>query len=333
MTTDSHRLGAIVGPARSGTTWAGALIDSCPDVIYRFEPFHRMASVDPAFRGWIERLKQQQVGEADLTALYALLCRAHPQTNKPPFFPDKSYDLTTIGRQQVWPFARKLSIARKLYETVYSPAPGPPLVFKEVTFVAATRNFLTRTSLPIVYLVRHPCATVLSEVRGQQRGQMPSTRQRNLGKILRESAPELAERYEDVIDGNDAVRREALLWRFEVESCVPHVRQSARGMVLTYEQLADDTHRQVRGLLGHFGLPFAEQTERFVDLLLGIGAKTHAAPRKTGWGSKYFSIYRNPRQEKDAWMSKISTEDREKIEKIVGDSEAVAYCARLGRWQ
>ena len=291
-----------------------------------------MAAVDPAYRAWIERLKRQQVGEPDLPALYALLCRAHPYTNKPPYFPDKSYRLNTFGRRQAWPLARAIPIMRKLYESAYSPTPGPPLVFKEVTFLAALRNLLTRTSLPIAYVIRHPCATVISEVRGQQRGNMPSTRQRNLGKILRENAPAMADRFEEVLSGTDAVRREALLWRFEVESCVPLVRQSSRGMVMTYEQLADDTHGETTRLLGHFGLRFAEQTKQFVDMLLAIGATSPGARRWTGWGDKYFSIYRNPQQEKDAWKSKISSDDRRKIEEIVEDSDAVAYCATLGRW-
>lgn len=308
-------------------------MDSCPDVIYRFEPFHRLAPVEPAFRVWLERLKRQEIGEGDVPDLYSLLGRAHPLTNKPPFFPGKSYPLRTLGRRQAWPLARAFRPAGRLYEAIYSPQSGPPIIFKEVTFLAATRNLVERTSVPVVYLVRHPCATVLSEIAGQRRGNMPSARQRNLRRILEENAPALAERYSDVLSCEDPLRREALLWRFEVESCVPLVRQSPRGLVLTYEQLAVDTHEAARKLLAHFGLRWSEQTAKFIDDLLSIGSNAKAGPRRTGWGDRYFSIYRNPRNEKDAWKSRISGEDRRKVESIVAGSEAVDYCAALGRWE
>ncbi len=333
MTTTSESIGAIIGPGRSGTTWAGTLVDSCPDVVYRFEPFHRMAKVDAGFRDWMDKLKQLEVGERDLPRLYGSLVPAHPLTNKPPFFPEKSYSLRTFGRQQLWPMARVIPAVSSLYRAAYSPQPGPPLVFKEVTFLKPTRNLLERTSVPIVYMARHPCATVLSEVRGQARGKMPAARQQHLRKILHENAPEMADRFNDVLDEDDAIRRSALLWRFEVETSIPLVKQSRNGIVMTYEQLAGDTHGQARTLLAHFGLEYSAQTERFVDFLLGMDSAGQGARPRTGWGDRYFSVYRNPRLQKDAWKSRMSREDRRKVEEIVRDSPAFEYCATLGNWE
>ncbi len=332
MNTSDCRLMALVGPGRSGTTWAGALLDSCPEVIYRFEPFHRMARTDATFRDWFDRLKQGNVTESDLPRLYAALRIAHPLTNKPPYFPEKQYHQVSVFRERLWPVARAIRLGAMAYGWVYSPPPGPPLVFKEVTFVKPLRTLIERTSMPVVYLVRHPCATVLSEVTGQKQGKMPQDRQRRLGELLRREAPNLADEFADVIASNDIVKRTALLWRYEIESCVPLVTQSPRGKLLTYEQLADDAHEHTRAMFRHFDLEYSNQTRSFIDSLYEIRATSDRGPARTGWGDKYYSVFRNPRKEKDAWKGKISAEDRCNIERIVGDSNATRQCAALGRW-
>jgi hypothetical protein len=331
MEPHSSPLGALIGPARSGTTWAGSIIDTSPDVVYRFEPFHRMSAVNPEFRRWFDRLKNQEVEAADVPRLYEILVRAHPLTDKAPFFPVKSYPLWTFGRELFWPVARLMRPAGRLYGAAYSPRPGPPVVFKEVTFIKPLRNLLERTSVPVIYLLRHPCPTVLSEVRRQSEGR-PSVRQRRLRELLLEHGSRLAEQFPDVVAGSDAVSRTALLWRCEIEACVPLVRQSRSGMILTYEQLAGDAHAHLPALFAHLGLQFGDETRQFLDSLYGMKAYGEGGPRRTGWGGKYFSVYRNPLQEKDAWKRRISAEDRRKIESIVQGSGAVEYCAALGQW-
>jgi hypothetical protein len=322
---------ALVGPGRSGTTWAGTLIDSSPDVIYRFEPFHRMTASSADYRHWMERLKAHQVRATDVPRLHSLLSRAHALTSKEPFF-TKSYRQRTFGRRQLWPAARLLPPAAWAYERLYSPSVEAPIVFKEVTFVKQLQNLLLYTTVPVVYLVRHPCATVLSEVHGQADGKMPSGRQQRLAEVLQDHAPELAERFGDVCRGSDVVLRTALLWRCEIETCLRAIEGSSHGLVMTYEQLADDVHTHTRTMFRHFGLAFRDQTIRFIDALCALDPASRDSPRKTGWGNRYYSVYRNPREQKDAWKARISSTDRRKIESIVEDSAAVSQCASLGGW-
>jgi len=322
---------AIVGPGRSGTTWAGTIADSCPEVIYRFEPFHRMATVHREFHDWFERLKRQDVRDSDVPRLYELLRIADPLVNKAPFFQVKSYPLRSLGRRQAWPMARLFGPANWLYRKAYTPAAGPPVVFKEVTFIKPLRNILERTRIPVVYLVRHPCATVLSEVRGQGRERMPE-RQRRLRKLLLENAPELIEQFPDVVGSSDAVSRTALLWRSEVEACVALVRRSERGMLLTYEQLAGNAYEASQAMLAHLRLPFSDLTRIYLDGLHGVRSAGRGRPKKTGWGKAYFSVLRNPRDEKDAWRTRITADDRRTIERVVQGSPAVEHLAALGGW-
>jgi len=101
---------------------------------------------------------------------------------------------------------------------------------------------------------------------------------------------------------------------------------------MTYEQLADDAYTHVKTMFAHLGLAYSDQTTRFIDALYGLKNAGGGGPRHTGWGDSYYSVYRNPRDQKDAWKARISAEDRCKIEAIVGDSTAVSYCAALGGW-
>ena len=321
-----------MGPARSGTTWVGALVDSCPAVVYRFEPFHRLAAVNPSIGELMRKLKEQEVRDADVPAVYSLLLPAHPLTNKAPFFAEKSYPLRTFGRSQLWPLARLVAPIRVIYGAAYTPAPGPPIVFKEVTFVRQLRNLLERTSVPVVYVVRHPCATVLSSLNAPREGEI-SMRHLRVDEALRRNAPELVDRFAHVIDGPDVVGRHALFWRYEVETCVRLVRGSANGLVITYEQLAADAYIHARPLFEHLGLQFGEPTRRFIDKLYELGADgTGRAPRRTGWGDSYYSVYRNPRAQLHSWKNKIRPEDRMTVESIVRDSDSIEYCASLGGW-
>jgi hypothetical protein len=331
VTSETHPLGAIVGPARSGTTWVGALVDSCPQVIYRFEPFHRLAAVNQAVGVWMAKLKNQEVADADVPAIYSALRPAHPLTDKAPFFPHKAYPLRTFGKRQLWPLARLVAPVSSIYRAAYSPAAGPPLIFKEVTFVRQLRNLLERTSVPVVYLVRHPCATVLSGMNAPKGGSIASEHLR-LRDALRKNAPDMLERYGSVIDGTDLVSQRALMWLYEVETCVALVQKSRHGMIMTYEQLVDDAYLHGEALLRHFGLEIGAPTRRFIDGLYGIDSHGSGKPQRTGWGSAYYSVYRNPGDLKDMWKSKMTAGDRVKVEKVVRDRPAVEYCASLGCW-
>ena len=101
---------------------------------------------------------------------------------------------------------------------------------------------------------------------------------------------------------------------------------------MTYEQLADDAYMHIKTMFAHLGLAYSNQTTRFIDALYGLKNANGDGPRHTGWGDSYYSVYRNPRKQKDAWKARISPEDRRNIEAIVRDSAAVSRCAALGAW-
>jgi len=307
------------------------LVDSSPDVIYRFEPFHRLSRIDREAASWFRKLKDQEVSDEDLPRIYSLLYPGNPLTNKAPFFLQKTYRLRAFGRRQLWPAARVFAPARWAYRRLYSPRPGPLVVFKEVTFIKPLRNLVERTSVPVVYLVRHPCATVLSTLRGPEAGTMPS-RHLKLETLLRENAPQLQQQFASVIAGSDPISRTALLWLYEVESCVALCRGSKRAVIMTYEQLVSDPVLQTKRMFAHFGLQFGATTESFIESLYRMPSAAGKRVQRTGWGKKYYSILRNPADQQDSWKESMSQSDRGKVEAIVRDSPGIEYCASLGNW-
>jgi hypothetical protein len=46
----SPRIMGIFGTGRSGSSWLGSIIDSHPQVAYRFEPFHRLKQNPTIFK-------------------------------------------------------------------------------------------------------------------------------------------------------------------------------------------------------------------------------------------------------------------------------------------
>lgn len=325
-------LGALIGPGRSGTTWAGALLNSNPHVLYRFEPFNRMGKTDRRYREWLDKMKSHRFSQDDIPAITKLLIQSHPLIDKEPFF-FKAFTQPMIAKRIAWLAARLAPFFADIYRLCYTPRNAKHLIFKEVTFVKPLQALLRFTSVPIVYLVRHPCATVMSDVTGQLSGKMPSLRQEKLRAILLEHDAVLADRFSAICEGNNVVARTAVLWRCEVETCLREAAQHpGRALVLTYEQLADDAHAGTNSMLQHFGVPLDQQTNHFIEQLYNEERNSASRPRRTGWGDSYFSVMRNPRAQKDAWKGRVDAESRRIIESVVGDSSLIQECARLGAW-
>jgi len=189
---------------------------------------------------------------------------------------------------------------------------GPPLVFKEVTFVKPLRTLVEKTSMPIVYLVRHPCATVMSDVTGQRNGKMPQDRQRRLGELLRQEAPELADRFADVVAAptlssglpcSGATRsRVACRWcgNRRVACCLP---MNSSPMTPTC----------TRSDASAFRLEYSDQTQAFIDSLYEIRVDGTRGPARTAGAtstSACSGILERKGRVEDEDLSRGSRQDR-----------------------
>lgn len=324
----------IFGTGRSGSSWLGSIMDSHPQVAYRFEPFHRAKQHHPYLYEMVHRLKYKQIQEqeVDLSAIYKALLPAHPKFERPPFFP-KEHALTW-GKAWLRPLALQFNFLSPVFQKLYTARRHSPpvLVFKEVNMEAVMINLLARTSMPIIYLVRHPCAVAASNVRGQKQGVMFGGRHPILKTLLKKRDDELAERYIPQLEHLNELEKEALLWRMDVEKGFSATQNHENALIIIYENLCDDPHGVSKQAFQHFGLNFSEQTTRYLNSL----SQTKSQRSGWFWGefgmNPYFSVARNPAEMKEKWKQQISSADRQRVLTIVQDSPVFQFGVKTGGW-
>lgn len=305
------RLGAVFGAARSGTTWLGAMINSHPEVAYRYEPFHRRAG-HKATDDTRALMLSDALSDADLVQIHELLRHPHPLTKREPFFPKSFRRNRGIGL--VHRVSRARLIPASVFSRIYTPLEPATVIFKEVSLDPVMVNLARRTSMPLVYILRHPVAVCASEVRAQAAGKLPTGRQRNMAEVLGKWRPDLLDRYADVLDHLSLIERNALLWRMEVETALDTALASDTVLTITYEALATDPLGVLGTVLDHFGLTLPEQTAEFV-----------ASLEDTESSAEMFSVRKNPAEVAGRWRSEVSASDQQAVLGIVQDSPAFAW--------
>lgn len=327
--TAAPALKAIFGPGRSGTTWLGSIISTHPEVAYRFEPFHRRRD-NPAIRRCRETLNSPALSDADLPAIRRTLQAADPLTDKPPFF--RKANTLNLAKKPAWVVARLLPRSEFVYRALYTPRRPAHLVFKEVALEWMMRQLLEHTSVPLVYLVRNPWATVASRLKGQAEKKMTTGRYALLDSLLRDHDPALFERLQPRLPAMDTLEQSALLWRIDVEKGMAAVRGSPRAMLLMYEDLCDDTLVCTQRVCAHLGLDFPPEMRAFLEKLLTMPDKPRKGLFNSDLMNGYFTVYRNPGRQRDKWKKHLPRDDRSRITALLKDSAAFDYLAAQGGW-
>jgi hypothetical protein len=325
--TNQKRIAAILGTGRSGTTWLGSIINAHPRIAYRFEPFHRASKGSPV-RAFMNAMTVGNFTKPQIAALYDELVPANPITEKAPFF--QKQELPSMGIELLWKTSRVIPLLRPLFSRLYTPRDNRLLVFKEVTFEDEIDCLLSLKEIPVIYLVRHPSATVSSLIRGQAGGKMPRGRLAVVDSLVKKHSPELAEEFADQVDSMDDVELNALLWRIDTEKAIRALDKHGHGYLLTYEQLCDDAYTHVRKICSEFSLDFHPQMEQFLDALYNRNVDKASLPKDVR--DSYFTVFRDPRKTKDAWKKNWSEENERKVARIVGNSITVQRCSKIGNW-
>ena len=329
----SLSLGAIFGASRSGTTWLGTLISSHPDVAYRFEPFHRLAKIQPDIERSLKILRSPQLSSEHRSQIYHSLLPAYPEIEKPPFF-HKNYQIPlNWGRGAIWPLSRRNPLASQIFRRLYTPntasAAPPTLIFKQVEMVDVVAGLLEKLGVPVVYLMRHPCAVVWSRIQGQQNALMPTVRAQKLDNILRDCFPELAEQYAGKLE--TPAEKEAMLWRIDVESVLSACSNSPKGLPIFYEDLVANTLPVVEKALEHFGLSLSQETVSFIEDSTQNTSNLRQKRGEIGI-NPYFSVFRNSQAVCDKWKDEMPAEERSRVTKIVRECKAFQMAMERGLW-
>ncbi|MEL7038687.1 MAG: sulfotransferase [Cyanobacteria bacterium J06592_8] len=331
--TSAKLLKAIFGAGRSGTTFLGSILNTHPDIAYRFEPFHRIGRSNSTINRYKKASQDITLSEEDLLTIYNIFIQSHPLTDKPPFFPKTEYRHLSSQRL-TWLLGKSLPALTPLYKILYTPRKIPALIFKEVNLENLMSKFLQQTSVPVVYMARHPCATILSQFKGQSQKKMPASRQRVLLSLLQKHDPSLADYYGSRLENMTELEKTTLLWRIDIEKAVASINHSqSQGLLIFYEQICEDPHSSIQTIFQHFNLTYPEPTQNFLDFLCSIDSDS-STPKKVNndWMNSYFTVYRNPRKQKDLWKTKILPEQRKEIEAIVKESWAFELCASQAQW-
>ncbi len=327
-TNIEYKIASILGTGRSGTTWLGSIINAHPQLAYRFEPFHR-APKGSQLSIWMEEMAQGQLNENVLPEIYKALKKADPRTEKPPFFPKK--DLRQTAQGTLYKITRLIKPLRPVYSTLYTPRDDRLVVFKEVTFERQMDNLLSLLTVPAVYLVRHPSATVASLLRGQAEGKMPRGRLTVIKSLLEEHDRELAGKLAIKIDTMDDLQLNALLWRIDTEKAMRAIDRHNNCFLLTYEQLCDDAHRHIETICKLFKIDFHSQIKVYLDKLYEQPS-SEQTKKPSDVRDAYFTVFRNPKTQKDAWKKNWSKANEKKVQEIVKDSITMERCAQIGNW-
>jgi hypothetical protein len=325
--SDWPPLAAVFGTGRSGSTWLGAVLDTHPGVAYRFEALGRLRR-DPEIAALRERIRAGNAIAPDLERLYTILLRAHPATDKPPFFPKTI--CRTRGRAQLWALSSRLAALSRVY-AIYTPTGRPPLITKEVGHEGIFLGLLESTPLRLVYLVRHPCGVVASVLRGQAQGLMPSARRSVLGNLLKSHDEELFSRWQTRLGAASPAEQEALLWRIDVERAVRAALRHPTAQVVVYEDMCRRPLEVAREVFAHFGIEMHEQTMRLLDEM-STGSASARRSRGERWTDPYFSVFRSPLEASGRWRTELSAEDQRRVLAVVSGSDAFAACAERGAW-
>lgn len=325
----STNISGLFSAGRSGSTWLGSIFNSHPDVAYQFEPFSRLRNTSRIIQ-CVEKIHDESLNDLDLASIYQNLIPSNPLTDKPPFF-KKNYS-RDISKKLIWILSRRMSFMNTVFEKLYTPRCHPSLVFKEINRVDLMKPLLHKTSMRIIYLMRHPCATVASGMRGQQLGLMNSGRMDILEDLLKNHDPHLVERLSGNISNMDKLEMSALLWRYDADRSFEVAYGHPQAQIVLYEELCDDCLTVSRRLFDHCQIPWNDQVQQYLEELLACDDGTPGRRGKDIMNS-YFTVYRNPTLTKDRWRKSLSDTDQKRILDLVSDSPSYRYAIDRGYWQ
>lgn len=329
-TEDAADMLGVFSTGRSGSTWMGCLLDSHPDITYRFEPHAKSKGLSKSAADGIARLGSPDLADRDLDPIREGLLDSNPFSDKPPFFAKTRGALRMPGlRQLLCPAARRFELVRPIYRHLYTPRVDTALVFKLVAHERECARLIRQTSMSLVYLVRHPCGMVGSLLTGQARGKMPSGRRSVIADFLKDHAPMLHDRHGDRLAAMSAAEMEALLWRCSVEWAFGHARAPRTGVHLTfYENLCREPRQELTPIFEMMGRDLHPNVDRFISASTG-GERRHWSEFGIG---RYFSVFRDPRKSMSRWKDTLTTADQRAVLDLVEDSPIFRWGVEEADW-
>ena len=320
MAQDSGNLVLILGSPRSGTSWLAKIFDSHSRVIYRHEPDSVLKSPGLPFVPELAEQEQWRDQAADYLRSIQQV-RACKSAGSLPMF-HKQY------RGPFWEYLRRFySNSAKAIETAAAKiglkiAPQipdwiNPKMRERAVYVIKSVDSLTRTGLfaravptaKVVHIIRHPCAFVASEIRGEKLNVMQ----------IETFLPAQAKMSQASTRGIDlaalsAMSREqqlASLWMLQNEKVMEEMASNPNYRCVVYEHLCRSPVETAMDLFEFCDLEWDTQTADFISLSTNY---------KGGDNERYFQLVRDPLKAAYKWRKELSDQQIDDIMSVVEDS-------------
>lgn len=306
---------AMIGMPRSGTTWVAKAIDSHPETYYLHEP-------DSELRMDLPQIIANADAEQHLPLIKTYLSKIESvNTSKVvgrlPFYRKSYFNSLQLG------FNRSSVLANKALGRVSTAfAKSRPLLIKpkkhHVTFWKSIES-MGRVSaisqaapeMKILMLVRHPCAVINSELKGEAANKFASKTPiyENWGLFEHLLSAESSKKYDLDIDKIKAmVPAERLAWRWLIyyEQLLAQAERD-NCLLMQYEYLCTEPMQAFGELLNFFNLSFDQQV------------KDYLVESTSSHSESYYATSKDPKKAMHGWKSKLSIEDIDVIQRVVGD--------------
>lgn len=301
----------IFSSPRSGSTWLAKTFASHPDTFYLHEP-DIVDRGDDLLPFWFS---DEPTGYEDRARQYLQRLtsnRSLRTTGIPPFF-RKRYrsELQRKLRAGVIYMGKGIekagfnSLARRMtVPDLVKPGfagRAPTVVVKSVSALGRAEIFLRSThAMRPILLLRHPCGYVHSYLQGMRMGVM--SWQGALGRLLNTRAARRLNAVSAVQDSKDLL--DFLAWEWLLANTEAHAAISrSGGVILSYDELAQDPEPKMRTLFAALGLAWCDSTSQFLK------------QASSGDGS-YYSISRSAGAA-DRWTSQMRPGEVERVRAIV----------------
>ncbi|ORT48149.1 hypothetical protein ST37_18155 [Vibrio sp. qd031] len=303
---------ALIGMPRSVTTWVAKLLDSHPKTYYVYEPDSESWLSIPQI---VESADAEQY--KDKVALF-LRTIEHSNSLKVkgrlPLFPKSYLSLFDLN------FNRALVTFAKLWARVFDlkhasirflrPPHGHVTVWKSIESAGRVSAFSQADyQMKIAALVRHPCAVINSELKGEAQKQLSSSTPiyKNWGlfeKLLQSTFAHSQGLTVETLHQVTPVQRLAWPWLIYYTQLQEHDSKE-NGKVFYHHQFCNQPKDALRQLLEFAGLDFDEQTQQYLH------------QTTTNHSESYYSTPKYPKVASEAWNSQMQPQEIEAIKQIV----------------
>jgi hypothetical protein len=306
---------AMIGMPRSGTTWVAKAIDSHPDTYYLHEP-------DSVARLDLPQIINEDEVQQYLPYINEYLARIETVdkskvVGRLPFYPKSYFNTMQLG------FNRFSALASKsLGQFSQRIAKGSPWLIKpskkHITFWKSIESMgrvsllaKANPQLKLLLLVRHPCAVINSELKGEAAhlfaSSTPIYENWGLFEQLLESKTALVHKLTlDKIKLMTPAQRLAWRWLIYYEQLL---EQSSleNCLLMRYEHLCVEPLVAFAEVFKFFGLTFDQQVKNY----LVASTSSHS--------DSYYSTSKDPVKAMHSWKAKLPAEDITAIEDIIGN--------------